>query len=109
MIATSLSMLIMVACAADPVSPPNPVGIWEGALDIRTIKLRLAFKIEKKEDGTLIAKMDSPDQGVKDIPMDEVKLDGNTLTIEFKAGKASYKGDIADDGQSIKGNWKQAG
>jgi pimeloyl-ACP methyl ester carboxylesterase len=107
MLKTLCSFVAIMSCSFDPT--PNPVGLWEGTLDVRTIKLRMAFKIEKKEDGTLTAKMDSPDQGVKDIAMDEVKLEGKTLTIEFKPGKATYKGDISDDGTTINGNWKQAG
>lgn len=99
--------IIMVALLAEP--QPNIVGLWEGTLDVGAIKMRLAFKFEQKPDGTLSAKMDSPDQGAKDIPMDDVKVEGKSLTMEFTKGKASYKGVIADDGKSIKGTWKQSG
>jgi len=84
------------------------MGVWEGALDFGPMKLRLAFKIDKKADGGLSAKMDSIDQGAKDIPVKGAKFEDNKLTLDLSDLQAEFIGTLGDDGV-IKGEWKQAG
>lgn len=85
------------------------VGTWMGKLKISGIEMRLVFKINKQEDGTLAALMDSPDQGATDIPMDYVKLEGNNITMELKKAGGIFEGKLVEDGSTIKGAWKQGG
>src|SRR5262249_28457984 len=46
-------------------------GNWKGTLDSPQVKLRLVFKFAKSASG-YSGKMDSPDQGGRDIPVDKV-------------------------------------
>ena len=60
-------------------------GFWEGKLKVPGTELRIVFKISKNPDGTLTATMDSPDQGVTGIPVEEVIFKDNTLRLEVKS------------------------
>ncbi len=48
----------------------NLVGIWQEKLEVSGISLRIVFNITKDVEGKLTATMDSPDQRVKDIPIE---------------------------------------
>ena len=39
-------------------------GIWQGTLKVSGTELRIVFKISTDNDGSLKAKLDSPDQGL---------------------------------------------
>ena len=84
-------------------------GIWQGTLKISGIELRILFKIKVEEDETLSAKMDSPDQGAKDIPVSEVIFENDSLRIEVKVAMGKYLGFFNKDNNTIEGNWYQSG
>lgn len=83
-------------------------GIWEGKLQAG-VELRILFHISMSEDGSLSATMDSPDQGVKGIPVEKVTLEGNTLVIEMPSVGGRYDGKVQEDAKRIEGTWKQSG
>jgi len=84
-------------------------GIWQGTLKAGAIELRIVFKISEQSDGVLTATMDSPDQGAKDIPVDEVIFENGNLRLEIKSAMGVFEGKIRDDNLSIEGEWKQSG
>jgi len=84
-------------------------GIWEGKLQVPGSSLRILFKITMTPEGNLTATMDSPDQGVTGIPVDEIILKDSNLSIEIKAIAGIYEGIISQDYSEIEGDWKQAG
>jgi hypothetical protein len=84
------------------------IGIWQGIIKIQTIELRIVFNISQSPDGKLTAKMDSPDQGAKDIPIDEVTFENGNLSLKLKSVGGDFEGKYQDDG-TIKGNWSQSG
>jgi len=57
-------------------------GIWEGKLKVPGVELVIVFKISKNSDGALTATLDSPDQGVTGIPVEEVIFKDNALRLE---------------------------
>jgi pimeloyl-ACP methyl ester carboxylesterase len=81
------------------------VGTWHGLLDVGQ-KLRLDIHISKSGD-TYNGKLDSPDQGAKDIPATKVEFTNNTLVFEVKNLGVSYSGNLKSD--SIDGTFKQGG
>ncbi len=81
------------------------VGTWHGLLDVGK-KLRLDIHISKSGD-TYSGKLDSPDQGAKDIPATKVEFTNNTLIFEVKNLGVSYTGNLKSD--SIEGTFKQGG
>lgn len=93
-----------------PAGDKGIEGIWLGVLKIIVkLDLRVAFKISKKPDGTLMATLDSPDQGVKDIPVDRVSFENGRLSLEAKTIQATFEGKMNEDGLAIEGLWRQAG
>lgn len=94
--------------AAKP-APGGVVGIWEGPLKVGPIELRLAFHIKKNGGDKLTATMDSIDQGAKGIPCGEVGFADQTLTLDVLRIKGKLTGTLADDGQTVKGEWEQGG
>ncbi len=89
-------------------SSPNVIGTWEGTLDAGTAKLKLVLHIEAK-DGALVGRLDSPDQGATDLPIDALSVAGNILKFEMKSLAAMYEGKIENDGNQITGEFRQSG
>ena len=84
-------------------------GIWEGKLKVPGTELTIVFNISKNPDGTLTSTMDSPDQGVTGIPVEEVIFKDNTLRLEVKSVGGVYEGKVSEDFLIIEGEWKQSG
>jgi hypothetical protein len=87
----------------------NVEGNWLGALDVGGFKLRLLLKISKAADGALTAKVDSLDQGAKDLPVNTITFQDGTLKFEMKALNASYVGTLSKDGTQLSGQFTQGG
>jgi fermentation-respiration switch protein FrsA (DUF1100 family) len=81
------------------------IGTWHGLLDVGQ-KLRLDLHISKNGENYQ-GKLDSPDQGAKDIPATKVQFSENTLVFEVKNLGVSYSGVLLKD--SIDGTFKQGG
>ncbi len=84
-------------------------GIWQGTLKAGAAELRVVFKVSRDAEGKLSAKMDSPDQGARDIPTDSVDFSDGALKIGIKAVRGGFSGALQPDGQEIRGEWQQAG
>lgn len=83
-------------------------GDWTGILSPGGMNLRIVFHIVQK-NGKLTATMDSPDQGVKGIPVSRVSLVSDILDLEVSSVKGMYSGKISANGMKIEGVWKQSG
>ena len=105
----ALAILSTCATGCSPSATNTVTGNWLGTLKAPGVELRTGFTVEKKTDGTLAGTMSSIDQGQMNIPMDEVSLVKNHLKLSLKGMNASYEGDIAPDGKTIAGKWKQGG
>ncbi|WP_042481163.1 alpha/beta hydrolase family protein [Solitalea canadensis] len=83
------------------------VGGWYGVANIGN-QLRLNLYISREND-KLRANMDSPDQKVFGIPVDEITLNTDTLTIKIHRIGFSYKGIYNIARQTIVGQFMQSG
>src|SRR5260370_1623614 len=90
-------------------SSHSVIGTWEGTLDAGAAKLRLVLHIDGAKDGALVARLDSPDQGATDLPIDSLSVAVNTLHFEMKSLGAIYEGKLANDGDHLTGEFRQAG
>lgn len=110
---TSLSLLIaiLISSAAAPGAPAtnNFLGNWLGTLDAGGAKLRLLFKITQTYSGVLTAKLDSLDQGARDIPVNSIAVKDSTVRLEIKAVQGTYDGTLDESGKKMTGTWQQAG
>lgn len=101
--------LTPLIAVGDSASEKDIEGVWQGVLKVSGTELRIVFKISQKEDGTLTAAMDSPDQGATDIPVSEVTLENGNLRLDVKSIMGVYEGSVKEDGLTIEGEWKQGG
>ncbi|HEX9118331.1 MAG TPA: alpha/beta fold hydrolase, partial [Anaerolineae bacterium] len=103
--------------ASAPIVIPTPsasnfasiAGLWEGPLKVAGQELNMAVRF-KGSGSTLVAFMDIPVQGAKDIPLSKVSQQGNKVHFEAFTGArlAVYEGQVQADG-SLVGNFQQAG
>jgi hypothetical protein len=84
-------------------------GRWQGTLSAGGASLRVIFKVTRGADGSYTAKLDSPDQGTPDLPVDSVTVNDKSLGFELKVIGASYKGNLSADGSEVTGEWSQGG
>lgn len=82
-------------------------GTWKGELNVFGQKLDLFFTFTKGEEGRYSATMDIPMQGVKDLPVEEVKFEKLVLELNLTALGASYKGTYVING--FVGDFSQGG
>ena len=87
----------------------KPDSVWEGTLTAGPSTFRLVLRLFKGADGTLTAKMDSPDQGVTGIPVPSVKQTAEKLNLELPALAASFDGTFNAAKTEVAGQWTQAG
>jgi pimeloyl-ACP methyl ester carboxylesterase len=81
-------------------------GHWEGAIDIGETELAIIVKLTSAGD-SLAATIDIPQQGVVDLPLDEVSLDGNVVHFAIVAVGATFDGTL--NGETLRGDFAQSG
>jgi len=81
-------------------------GSWVGRVDNAAGgTLAIVFRFETAENGAFQAYLDSPEQGATGVPIGEVVLAGDSLTIEIPAARASFTATLSAD--AMTGNWAQ--
>jgi pimeloyl-ACP methyl ester carboxylesterase len=100
---------LALALAPAPPVAPRLEGEWSGVLQVGGSRLRLVLHVVTRPQGGFAASLDSLDQGARGLPIDEVSLRDRTLSLRMKALGASYTGTVADDGNTIAGEWIQGG
>lgn len=94
----------MSVFAQDPTG--TIAGNWLGTLDVGGVKMRLVLKVAKTTDG-YTAKLDSIDQGTKDLPIDAISLEGNKFRFSAPQFGMSYEGTLDEKRGEVNGNLKQ--
>lgn len=84
-------------------------GDWMGSIDAPNGTLNLIVHFKNQPDKTVLATMDSPDQGAKDLPLSDIVQ--KELDVEFKLrmANAGYKGKLNKEGTGMTGEWSQGG
>ena len=103
-------ILFSVASAGANVSSNRTLeGSWLGALKVSGIEVRIVFNVKTDPNGTLIASLDSPDQGATGIVVDRVVFDAGKVTFESTSIHGRFEGTMSEDGSNIEGKWTQSG
>jgi uncharacterized protein len=100
-------ILLFTVFASISLSAQDITGPWYGVLKVQGIQLRLVFNITKTSNG-LSATMDSPDQGVKGMPITTTSFENSILKITIANAAIDYEGTISQDNKII-GTFKQGG
>src|ERR1035441_3849508 len=82
------ALLLSSTIALGAPSTNDLAGNWQGALEVGQAKLLLLFKISRTPAGVLTAKLDSLDQGARDIPVKTIVTKDLTVRME-EIGRAS--------------------
>jgi hypothetical protein len=97
-------ILIFIACSTISFAQELSGG-WTGTLNVQGMELPLVFNFTKTVSG-YEATMDSPKQGAKGIPVDQVIFANKKLTLEVKVASVSYTGEWKSDTE-ITGTFSQ--
>jgi pimeloyl-ACP methyl ester carboxylesterase len=81
------------------------LGIWEGKLKAGA-DLQVVFHFSQNDSGRLMASMDIPDQGLKNIKVTSMKSSDDSVWIEIGQFQAKYSGKISGD-SLITGTFQQ--
>ncbi len=92
-------------------SPQDIIGAWMGPLSVSGVELRMVFTIQVDQDGLLAATLDSPDQGIYDIPISAIHYEARQLTLVCDAIAMTFQARLVSGRQSnqLDGQWKQGG
>ena len=103
----NLLLVFATVCIALSMYAQDITGQWNGILEVQGTQLRLVFNIDKVEN-EYSSTMDSPDQGVKGIPVTTTTFGDSTLKIEISNAGIQYEGTLNKDNTFI-GTLKQGG
>ncbi len=108
-----LIFIVLPIMLTNSLSAQNPTknilpGSWLGKIEAGAVQLRIIFNLSLTENDSLIATLDSPDQGAKNIKLGNVTLTGNTLKISAPALMIEYTASIKND-TAMEGTWTQGG
>ncbi len=103
------SLLLPAVPAAAEV--PGAAGHWEGAIQIPGQELGVVVDLAPGPDGAWTGEIDIPLQGAKDLALADVTVKGNEVgfAIAGVPGAPTFQGTLSADGQSIAGQFVQAG
>ena len=89
----------------------NPNGHWEGSVKLSNQDLRMSVDLFRNAKGELAATFGQPDQGLKGLPFASVSVSGRSVTLVLKTAEAvsTFAGELAADGQTLRGDAKQGG
>ena len=85
------------------------IGSWEGKLRTPGGQLRIVLHISVNIEGNLESTLDSPDQGATGIPVTTTTFENGKLLVAATSIGGAYDGKLSKDGQTLKGQWSQAG
>ncbi len=84
-------------------------GVWEGTLATPQGDLGFVFNLHRDGD-KWAAEMDIPVQGLSELPLNNVKVDGASVSLGMPGpGDPHYEGKLSDDGKTISGAFNQGG
>jgi pimeloyl-ACP methyl ester carboxylesterase len=88
---------------------PGLDGHWLGKLKVGVVELRLGLNFSRDKEGKLTGTLDSPDQGAKNIPVEEIQVKEQDVELHWPSLKAAFEGKFQEKQQKLVGQWKQAG
>lgn len=108
-----LALTILLAAVsfatASPLNAQNPVGYWQGVLEVGSAELRIGVNIERQPEGELTGAVDSPDQNARNIPIDDIEAIDDRLSFKIPSIDASYTARWDPANAVWSGTFRQAG
>jgi pimeloyl-ACP methyl ester carboxylesterase len=102
----AIILLSLFAATVFGQSDSKIEGKWVGMLDVGGTKLTFILNVTKDVDG-YSAKLDTPEQGTKDFPLDSITLKDKTVKFSIAKFGVGYEGNLSETGEEINGTFKQ--
>lgn len=101
-------LLLILAGTALAQTPEDVAGDWRGAIEVPGSPLEIGVTFEVQPGG-LAGTIDIPAQGAQDVPLEDVRLEGEQLTFAIQGipGKPTFSGPVSGD--TIEGEFRQSG
>lgn len=90
---------VMEALKVSKDTADRLVGKWEG----NTANTRMVLRFELNDEGNLIALQDIPNRQLFSLPISDLVVDGQKLSMVVKGIAAEFEGEISSD--AISGQW----
>ena len=107
MVALAAGMALMLAPFAAVAE--DAAGDWLGVIKLPNAELHVGVRLTKAADGSYSGVFDSFDQGVRNLPLSEVKATGDSLSFALTAPVARYDAKWDDARHVWTGTWSQGG
>jgi hypothetical protein len=108
-------LVVAIFAAAVSVAQAQPVvdpsGHWAGTVQVPEMPVNVEIDLVKDRTGALAGTFNQPGQ-LLGLPLSILAFEERSLTFQIKGspnGERLFKGDLADDGQSIAGKYAQGG
>jgi hypothetical protein len=101
---------ISEAMAANEYAPradSDLQGAWQGSLKVGNVDLRLNLRLADAGAGTFRGQLDSPDQGVRNLPLTSIAYQKPTVRFELAKIGGVFEGNAFPD--KMVGTWMQGG
>ncbi|MCB2154153.1 serine hydrolase [bacterium] len=111
MLTLGIGVFLLVATAAQAQDDaPALAGHWEGAVEVPGMELKSMLDFEY-EDDAWTGTIDIPAQNAKDLPLANISFDDGkaVFSIEGVPGDPTFEGKIAENGESMSGDFTQGG
>jgi pimeloyl-ACP methyl ester carboxylesterase len=105
-VGTLLALLAAFVLYAQEPATDSLVGVWQGTVTAKPGSMQIFFTIEKKSDGSYMAKVDIPAQKARDIPVTGLSWNPPDLMLDMSSYGIVYEGKMAPDGAAIAGLFK---
>lgn len=101
----------LLAGAVLPAAAADASGRWSGAIQIPGTELGVQVDLAAAEGGAWKGDIDIPQQNARDLPLENIKVDGSSVTFKIAGppGDPTFTGTLAADGSKIEGQFTQNG
>jgi hypothetical protein len=102
--------ILLFLVAITPAMAADAGGYWKGAITLPSAELEVSLSFASG-DGGWSALLDIPTQGIRRMAMENVAVEGSSVTCRMPGvpGEPTFRGTLADDGNSIAGKFDQGG
>jgi CubicO group peptidase (beta-lactamase class C family) len=104
--------VVWLALSASVVVAETDVdGHWKGKIDVPGGALEIDVDLERAADGVLSGDISIPVQGIRDMALDGLSLEGSSIRFRMPGipGSPSFDGTVAEAGDRISGAFTQGG
>jgi hypothetical protein len=105
----SFVLLSIPSIPAQTVADPS--GHWEGSIQVESREVKIEIDLTKSANGELTGAFSNPTQNLRGLPLGNFAVDGNAISFQIKGkpGERAFKGALSSDGNSLSGDYNQAG